>query len=627
MELRVLNRLMTAFLTLCVMSLPIAALGEDKEPGITTSHGITLFGELKYGRDFEHFDYANPDAPKGGTFVFGWAATFDSVNSFIVLGVPPAFRTLDAILYDRLMVRSGDEPASVYGLLAETISYPDDYAWAEFKLREDARFHDGEPVTVEDVIFSLETLKTQGAPQYRTDYADVAEVVETGPHRVRFIFTQPNNRSMLYTVAQLPVLAKHFWADREFNKPTLEAPLTSGPYRLTDIEPGKTYKLRRVEDYWAKNHPINKGRFNFDVIQHDYYRDISIEFESFMAGNADMRWETLPHQWVTGYDVPAVKDGRLIKEEFEYSGSTLYAGFYFNLRHAKFQDRRVREAIANAFDFEWLNKTILYGLFVRLRSHFDHTELANQGVPEGLELAMLEPFRDKLDPRIFTELWNPPQTDATEAGARNNLRKAAMLLRDAGYSLQDGKMVSADGQTLSIEILLWDPFWERVTAPFVANLKRLGIDAGMRVVERTEWFQRMETFEYEMTQGFTLPQPLSPGSEQREYWGSAAADQQGSNNWMGIKDPVVDALIEKVVYAPDRESRVAATRALDRVLCWGFYSIPYGYTPRLTAAYWNRFGQPELEPTWLSLIWYSSTWWVDPDKEAALAKAGGKKAK
>jgi microcin C transport system substrate-binding protein len=423
------------------------------------------------------------------------------------------------------------------------------------------------------------------------------------------------------------VLAKHYWEGRDFNKPTLDPPLTSGPYRLTDVKAGKSYKLERVPDYWAKDAPVNKGRYNFDVIQHDYYRDISIEFESFMAGNTDMRWETLPHQWATGYDVPAVKDGRLIKEEFEYSGSTLYAGFYFNLRNPKFHDRRVREAISNAFDFEWVNKTILYNLFVRLRSHFDNTELANDGVPEALELEILEPFRNQLDPRVFAEPWEPPKTDATEASARENLRKAAMLLRDAGYSLNDGKMVTADGQALSIELLLWDPFWERVTAPFVANLKRLGIDAKMRLVERAEWFQRMESFEYEMTQGFTLPQPLSPGSEQREYWGSAAADQRGSNNWMGIKDPVVDALIEKLIHAPDRATQVAATRALDRVLCWGFYSIPYGYTPRLMTAYWNRFGRPDEEPTWLRLIWYSSTWWVDPDKEAALVNAGGKKAK
>ena len=352
-----------------------------------------------------------------------------------------------------------------------------------------------------------------------------------------------------------------------------------------------------------------------------------MNFEAFMAGKYDMRWETLPNQWSTGYDVPAVKDGRLIKEQFVFAGPTLYAGLYMNTRLAKFKDRRVREALMYAYDFEWLNKTVYYGLYKRLRSHFEHTELANQGIPKGLELELLEPYRDQLDPRVFTEEWNPPRTDGTQEGLRKNLRKAAMLLREAGWTMKDGQLISREGKPLEFELLLFDPFFERIGASFVANLKKLGITANMRIVDSSEWRGRMETFEFEMAQGFTLPQLLSPGVEQKDYWGSTAADQQRSRNWMGIKDPVVDALIEKIIHAPDRKTQVAATRAMDRVLCWGFYSIPGSYTPTFNAAYWNRFSRPEKDPRWLRLFWFAADWWLDPEKEARLEKLGGKRAK
>jgi microcin C transport system substrate-binding protein len=604
----------------CVPAVVLAA-------NVTTSYGLTLFGKLKYGPDFKHFDYVNPDAPKGGTFTYGWGNTFDTLNPFIAIGVPPAFQTFDAIIYDHLMVRSGDEPASVYGLVAKSITYPDDYSWAEFHLRDNARWHDGTPVTVDDVTFSLHILKTQAAPRYRTAYAGVAKVEQTGPDSVRFTFSEKNNRGLMYTVAQLPVLPKHFWQTREFNQPTVEPPLTSGPYKVIKVEAGSSYTLQRVADYWGKDLPVNKGRYNFDFIKHDYYRDTSVNFEAFMAGKTDLRWETLPNQWATGYNVPALKDGRLIKKMLKFSGPTLYAGFYFNQRLDKFKDPKVREAMSYAFDFEWLNKNIFHGEYIRLRSHFDHSELANRGLPTGKELELLQPYRDQLDPRVFTTEWNPPHTDANPASLRQNLRKAATLLRQAGYTLQNGKLVSRNGKPLQFEILLFDPFFERATASFVNNLKLLGITATMRRVDPGEWTRLMQNFDYEVTQGFTLPMPLSPGAEQRDYWGSAAADQKGSRNWMGIKNPVVDALIDKLIHAPDREAQVAAARALDRVLCWNFYSIPAYYASGFPIAYWNRFGRPEKQPTWLRLVWYSDTWWVDPKKDAALEKAGGKKAK
>lgn len=603
------------------------AWAQAERPGTHTSHGFTLYGDLKYGADFSHLDYVNPDAPKGGTYTYAWGATFDTLHPFIVVGTPPGFLTLETVLYDRLMIRSGDEPTAVYGSVAETVTWPDDYAWAEFKLRDGARWHDGKPITVEDVVFSLEILKTRGSPQYRNDYAGVSLVEATGPRTVRFSFSETGNRGLTYTVAGLPLLPKHYWAGRDFSKPTVDPPLGSGPYRVAKVDPGRSLTLERVRDYWAADLPINRGRWNFNLIQHDYYRDISVSFEAFMAGKADFRWETLPAQWATGYDVPAVKDGRLVKEMMGFQGSTFYAGFYFNQRRDKFRDPRLREAISHAFDFEWLNKTIFYGEYIRLRSHFDHTELANRGIPAGLELALLEPFHKQLDPRLFAEEWNPPKTDATEESLRQNLRRAAQLLNGAGWTMKDGLLVDKKGAPLEFEVLLWDPFFERVAAPFAANLKRLGINAKLRMVDTSEWFRRMESFDYEMTQGFTLPQSLAPGPEQREYWGSAAADQSGSRNWMGIKNPVVDALIEKVVTAPDRETQVAATRALDRVLCWGFYSIPNAYVRGIPVAYWNRFGRPRTEPTWLRLIWLLNTWWIDPQKDAAIEKAGGKKAR
>jgi microcin C transport system substrate-binding protein len=596
-------------------------------PATHTSHGFTLYGELKYPADFRHFEYANPDAPKGGTFTYGWGNSFDTLHPFIVIGTPPAFFTIETVLYDRLMVRSGDEPVSVYGLLAESITWPDDYSWVEFKLREAARWHDGKPITADDVVFSLDVLKSQGSPQYRNDFAGVARAEARGPHVVRFSLEGAANRGLAFAVAALPILPKHYWQGRDFSKPTVEPPLGSGPYRISKVDPGRAFTFERVKDYWAKDLPVNKGRWNIDILQNDFYRDISVSFEAFMAGKADVRWETLPAQWATGYDVPAVKDGRLIREMMKFEGATFYAGFYFNLRRGKFSDPRLREAIAQAYDFEWLNRNIFYGEYIRVRSHFEHTELANQGIPQGRELEFLEPFRAQLDPRLFTEPWDPPKTDGTEESIRKNLRRASMLLKDAGYTMRDGVLVDKSGAPLEFELLLWDPFFERVAAPFAANLKRLGINAKLRMVDTAEWFRRIETFDYEMTQGFTLPQSLAPGPEQREYWGSAAVDQNGSRNWMGIRSPVVDALIENVVKAKDRDEQVAATRALDRALCWGFYSIPHAYVRGVPVVYWNRFGRPAKEPMWLRMFWLASNWWIDPQKEAALEAAGGKKAK
>ena len=600
-------------LLLLILTLPCAAWCDA-----TSAYGLTLFGKLKYGPDFKHFDYVNPDAPKGGSYTYGWSNSFDSLNPFITLGTPPV--NLDLLLYDRLMVRSGDEPASVYGLVAKSITIPNDYSWVEFRLRKSARWHDGKPITADDVVFTLQTLKTQGSPQYRSDYADVEKAVKTGPHRVRFIFKEAGNRSLAYTVAQMPVLPKHYWQDRKFNESTLDPPLTSGPYRITKVDPGHSLTLQHVADYWARDLPVNRGRYNFGTIRYDWYRDTSVLYEAFMAGDTDLRWETLPNQWVNGYKGPAVQKGYIKKEMLAFSGTTFYSGYYFNLRLKEFQDRRVREAIAYCFDFQWINRNIFNSQYKRVASYFENSELAARGKPGPAELKLLEPYRDRLDPRIFNQAFKLPRTDGTQASLRENLRHAVQLLREAGYTMKNGKQIAPDGRPLQFQILLWDPFFERATAPFVDNLKRIGVDAKMRLVDTAEWSRRMQDFAYEMTEGFILPMPLSPGSEQREIFGSKSADEKGSRNQMGIKNPVVDALIEKIIHAPNRAARVAATRAMDRVLLWNYYSIPTWYASGIPIAYWNRFGRPETEPNWLHIIWIMSNWWVDPQKAAAVQR-------
>jgi microcin C transport system substrate-binding protein len=586
---------------------------------VTTTYGFTLYGKLKYGPGFKHFDYVNPDAPKGGSYTVGLANSFDSLNPFITLGnAIQQFPIISMLTYDSLMIRSGDEPASVYGLIAKSITTPADYSWVEFKLRKSARWHDGTPITPDDVIFSLHTLKTKGSPQYRNNYAEVDKVEKTGPYSVRFVFSETGNRGLVYTVAQMPVLPKHYWQGRKFDEPTLDPPLTSGPYRITRVDPGHSLTFQRVKDYWARDLPVMKGRFNFGSIRYDWYRDTSVLYEAFMAGNTDLRWETLPNQWVNGYKGQAVQKGYIKKEMLDYSGTTFYSGYFFNLRKKEFQDQRVREAIANCFDFQWINKNIFHGQYKRVSSYFENSELAARGKPSPAELKLLEPYRDRLDPRVFNQPLKLPTTDGTQASLRQNLRRAVQLLREAGYTMQNGKQISPDGKPLQFQILLWDPFFKRATAPFVDNLKRIGVKAKMRLVDTAEWTRRMRDFDYEMTQGFITPMPLSPGSEQREIFGSKAAGEKGSRNQTGIKNPVVDALIGKIIHAPDRIARVAATRAMDRVLLWNYYSIPTWYAPGIPIAYWDRFGRPATEPSWLHIVWIMSNWWIDPDKAAAV---------
>jgi microcin C transport system substrate-binding protein len=583
-----------------------AAPAWSRSESAPATHGLSIHGDLKYPPDFKHFDYVNPRAPKGGSVTLAAVGTFDSLNPFILKGVPAAGI---AMTFDTLTVQSSDEPASEYGLVAESIETPSDRSWVAFRLRPTARFHDGSPITVEDVMWTFETLRTKGHPLYRSYYAAVASVEKTGPRTVRFAFKPGDNRELPVIVGQLPVLAKAYWATRDFTKTTLEAPLGSGPYKVESLEPGRSITYRRVKDYWGATLPVNVGRFNFDTIRYDYYRDDTVALEAFKGGAFDFRQESSSKNWATAYDVPAVRDGRIRKESIVNEVPTGMQGFVFNTRRAIFEDPRVREAIAVAFDFEWSNVHLFYGAYTRTKSYFSNSELASRGLPSPAELEVLEPLRGKIPDEVFTREYAPPST--ANGGMRPNLVRALELLKQAGWVVRDLKLVNAQtGQPLAFEILLDDPNFERITLPFVKNLERLGISARVRTVDAAQYEYRMKQFDFDMTV-VLLPQSLSPGNEQVDYFGSVSADTPGSRNVAGIRDPAVDRLIELLIAAPDRPSLVARTRALDRVLLWGHYVIPHFHINAFRVAYWNRFGRPAVAPK--NEIGFD-TWWIDPSR-------------
>lgn len=574
------------------------------EPAARPAHGISIHGDLKYGPGFAHFDYVNPRAPKGGRVTLRAIGTFDNLNPFILKGVPAAGI---GNTFDTLTAASTDEPSSEYGLVAETIETPADRSWVAFTLRPEARFHDGSPMTVDDVIWTFDTLRTRGHPVYRSYYAAVASVERTGPRTVRFTFKAGENRELPVIVGQLPVLSKAYWASRDFAKTTLEAPLGSGPYRVESLEPGRSITYRRVKDYWAAALAVNVGRFNFDTIRYDYYRDDTVALEAFKAGAYDFRQEASSKNWATAYDVPAVRDGRIRKEQIPNEVPTGMQGWVYNTRRAIFGDRRVREALAAAFDFEWSNAHLFYGAYTRTRSYFSNSELASRGLPPEAELEVLMPFRGRVPDEVFTREYRPPST--APDGLRPNLFHALDLLRQAGWVVRDMRLVDAEtGRPMSFEILIDDPQWERIALPFVKNLERLGVAARVRTVDAAQYEYRMKHFDFDMTVA-VFPQSLSPGNEQVDYWASAAATTPGSRNLAGVRDPVVDRLIELVIAAPDRPALIARTRALDRVLLWGHYVIPQFHITAFRVAYWNRFGRQAVSPKYDLGF---DTWWIQP---------------
>lgn len=571
-----------------------------------------MFGELKYGPDFKHFDYANPDAPKGGKIRLGTEGTFNSLNPFILKGTAAA--GLDAI-YDTLLVASADEPFSEYGLLAESVEMPEDKSWIVFNLRPQAKWHNGTPVTADDVVFSFDALKHRGHPFYRNYYRDITGVEKLSDYRVKFTFASNKNRELPLAIGQLPILSKAYYETHDFEASTLVPPMTSGPYEITKVSSGKSVTFERVKGYWGKDLPVNKGRDNFDTVEYSYYRDNTVAVEAFKAGAYDLRQENISKVWATAYNIPAVRNGQIIKEEIEHDKPAGMQAFVFNTRRDKFKDRRVREAINYAFDFEWENKHIFYGAYTRSESYFSNSIYAAEGLPSKAELKLLSRWKKRLPKEVFTTPFHTPQTDGSGYN-RANLLKAKQLLDDAGWVIKDHHRVNKEtDQPLTIEILLSSPSFERVAAPFIRNLNRLGIQATMRIIDDAQYQKRLESFDFDLTV-YVFSQSLSPGNEQIDYWHSSQVNVAGSQNLAGINSPVVDTLIEHILHAQSEDDLIAATHALDRVLSYGYYVIPNWHTHAFRVIYWNKFARPAILPRYVLSL---DTWWVKDNSAVASA--------
>jgi len=615
-----LHRFLPALAVAAALALPVAAPAaapaaaqnqSSQSQKIHKAHAIAMHGEPKYGPDFKHFDYVNPNAPKGGTLKLSAIGTFDTFNAYNAKGTPGP--TADT---ETLLVASADEPFTKYGLLAESMEWPEDRSWVIFHLRPEARWHDGMPVTPDDVIFSLEKLRAEGAPLYRFYFQSVAAVEKLGDRSVKFTFTEGENRELPLIVGELPILPKHYWEGRDFTAATLEPPLGSGPYRVKAFEPGRFVSLERVKDYWGADIPVRRGTGNYDIMRYDYFRDDTIEREALKAGQIDYFDEFSAKEWATAYDLPAVHANLLRKERFLNESSGGMQAFYMNARRELFKDPRVRRALAYAFDFQWTNKTVYYGQYEQPESFFAPTELASRGLPQGEELEILERYRGRIPEEVFTTPYTAPKTDGS-GWPRKNLQTAFDLLAEAGWIVRDMKLVNAEtGRRFTFEFLYRQQSQERVLLPFFHNLQRLGIDVRPRLVDTSQYINRYRSRDFDMII-FNNTQSLSPGNEQRDHWGSAAADSPSSRNIAGIKDPVVDELIDLVIAAPSRESLVQRTRALDRVLLWGHYAIPQLIAPFDRILFWDKFGRPEITPLQGASVNY---WWIDKEKEASLPR-------
>jgi len=577
----------------------------------TTTHALAMSGEPKYPADFKHFEYADPSAPKGGEVKMGTIGTFDSLNPFIIRGVAAAGTGL---MYDSLTDQSLDEPFTQYGLVAQKIELPEDRSWVIYHINPEAKFHDNAPITAADVVFSFELLMDKGDPLYAKYYADIQKVEALDGLRVKFDLGDKPNPELALIIGQLPVLPKHYWQNRDFTKPGLEIPVGSGPYKIQAFKPGRSITYIRHESYWAKDHPVNKGRHNFAKRTYDYYRDPTVALHAFKAGEFDFRQENISRAWATAYTGPPFDDGFIIKELIDNDVNQGMQCFVYNTRRSLFKDRRVRQALAYAFDFEWTNKNLFFGQYTRSKSFFSNSELASSGLPAAGELKILENYRDRLPGEVFEKTYQPPATDGS-GNIRGNIRSALRLLKQAGWGIQGKRLVNQKtGQAFRFEILLYESSFERVVLPFKRNLARLGIEADIRVVDTAQYINRRRDFDFDMMIA-TFGQSESPGNEQREYWGSSAADIPGTRNYAGIKNPVVDEMIEQIISAPNRKQLVLATRALDRVLLWEHIVIPQWHIAKYRVAYWNKFSRPQTIPRY-SLGF--DTWWIDPSKNAKL---------
>jgi microcin C transport system substrate-binding protein len=573
--------------------------------------GIALYGDLKYHPGFSHFDYADPDAPKGGSVKFNSIGTYDTFNPFTLKGVKAEGL---GYLFDTLMAASSDEPDSQYGLVAQSVDVAPDHLSVVFHLRPEARFHDGSPITPADVIWTFNTLRASGSPIYHLYYADVVKAEETGPRDVRFTFRSADNRELPLILGELPVLSKKSWAGKDFEKTTLAAPLGSGPYVISHDDPGRAVTYSLAPDYWARDLPVNKGRYNFGTIRYDYYRDASVALEGFKAGQYDMRQENVAKNWAIGYACPALSAGLIKMAEIKNQVPQGMQAFAFNTRRPLFQDRRVREALDFLFDFEWANKNLFYGAYTRTASYFSNSDLASSGLPSAAELKLLEPLKAEIPPEVFTNVFRAPKTDGS-GNIRDNLLTALHLFAAAGWHVKDGRMVNAAGQQFAFEFLNEQAEFERILLPFGDNLRRLGIEMNLRTVDPAQYENRLNNYDFDMTVA-VIPESLSPGNEQRGYWTSAAADVPGGNNLMGVRNKGVDRLVGLIIASPDRPSLLTRVHALDRVLLESHYVISNWHIDKFRIAYWDKFGRPRVNPPYALAL---DSWWIDPGKAKALA--------
>lgn len=584
-------------------------------------HAIAMHGQPKYGPDYQRFDFTSDKAQKGGKITLGVQGTFDSFHPFIPKG------TTDrgiGYLYNSLTLSSADEAFTQYGQLAESMQIPEDRSWAVFNLRKNARFHDGVAVTADDVVFTFNKLIEEGNPGYKAMYAQVKSVKAIDKHTVRFDFdfSQGVNKELALIVGQFPVLPKHYWQDRDFTKTTLEPPLGSGPYKIKSFEPGRTIVYERVKDYWAKDLPFSKGLYNFDIIQHDFYKDAVVLLEALKAGNIDFRTENFSKQWSSSYTGKAIEDGLIKRQLIRHENPTGMQAFLMNQRRELFQDINVRKALTYAFDFEWSNRNLFFDAYTRTNSYFSNSELASSGLPTGQELSFLETVKDQLPPSVFTEPFTLPVSNA-DGFNRKNLRQAKKLLDQAGWKVKDGKLYHADkDRFFQFEIMLVSPAFERIVNPYVKALNKLGIEVDVRILEVSQYINRIRNFDYDMMV-YSIGQSLSPGNEQINQWSSSMADVPSSQNIIGIKNPAIDTLVNYVVEAKDRESLIASTKALDRALLHNHYVIPQWHIQSYRLAYWDMFAKPEVSPKYDD-SWYTRglmSWWLDSDKTSRLNRA------
>lgn len=606
--------LLPAALLALALSAPFHAPFHDaRAQSGKVSHALTLGDAPKYPAGFKQLDYVNANAPKGGELKLSTPSGFDSLNPFIPKGdEAPGL----GMLYETLMVQPPDDDLSEYGLIAETVEVPDDLSWIVFNLRAEAKWADGKPITAEDVAWSFEQIRTAGEPMLQLYYANVQKAEVLSPRKVKFHFSGPKNRELPQIMGQLPVLQKADWEKRGFDKVTMDKWEGSGPYRIESVEPNRSIVYARRNDWWGKDLPVNRGRYNFDRIRYDVYRDQTVAREAFKSGQYDFRGENSGREWATFYDFPAVGQGLVKKEMVKHERPGAMLGFIFNTRRDKFKDVRVRRALMLAWDFEWVNKNLAHDAYYRPSSYFDNSEFAAKGTPSPEELKLLEPLRDKLPKEVFGPAWQAPVSDGSGQD-RKNLREAAALLKEAGWQVKDGKLVDARGTPMVIEFLMQDPSYERMGAPWVQSLQRLGITLNMRAVDSAQYVSRLRSFDYDIVYS-GWGQSNSPGNEQRSFFSSQAADNPAGRNLPGIKDPAVDALIEKVVQAQNRAELRTAVHALDRVLTWGHYVVPSFGLNADRIAYWDKFGKPEKYPK--NGVDFMA-WWIDPAKAAKLANS------